>query len=228
LLGQGHEVVAVGRTKEHAEDLYESIPVDLGARLTTMVGDLTDAAATRTIVEETATGPIAGLVNSVGRISAGGIETETAEGWRTTIATNLDSAFNMTHALLPRLRESPMSAIVNVSSTCSRRPCESLAYSVSKAALDMFTVHTAKDLARYGIRVNSVNPGVVKTNLQLSSGVVENEAAYETWLKGMADQHPLGAGKLHDVASAVLFLLGEESAWITGAVVPVDGGRSVA
>ncbi|MBF6555964.1 MAG: SDR family oxidoreductase [Acidimicrobiales bacterium] len=228
LLRRGDEVVAIGRGDEHAEDLRQSVPASLRPLLTVVVGDLTDVATARQVVTAGNPGPVAGLVNSVGCISVGGIETETPERWKSTIATNLDSAFNITQALLPRLRQSSGSSIVNVSSICSRRPCESLSYSVSKAALDMFTMHLAKDLARYSIRVNSVNPGVVKTNLQLGSGLFEDKAAYERWLKEMAALHPLGGGSVEDVASAVLFLLGRGSTWITGTVLAVDGGRAVA
>ena len=220
--------MAVGRTDSHIEDLLRSVPPELGSRLTALVADLTDASTARLVADGGEPGPVAGLVNSVGCVSAGGIETETLERWKTTLTTNLDSAFNMTQALLPRLRQFPRSAIVNISSICSQRPCESLSYSVSKAALDMFTIHLAKDLAPHSIRVNSVNPGAVRTNLQLASGIFNDVRAYDAWLEEMAVQHPLGAGSVDDVASAVLFLLGDGAAWITGAVLTVDGGRSVA
>src|SRR5206468_1784017 len=115
------------------------------------------------------------------------------------------------------------------SSVCSLRPCKSISYSVSKAGTDMFTRCLARELAPRRIRVNSVNPSVVRSNLQKSAGIFDSEAAYNKWVEEMRVHHPLSrTGTPDDIVSAVAFLASREASWITGAVLSVDGGRSVA
>lgn len=226
LLKQGHDVVAIGRTAQHADELREVASPLRHVEIRT--GDLTDPEFATKVASTGAPAPVAGLINAVGTISRGGIETESPEAFRHTVRVNLDCAFNLTKALLPRLRTMTGASVVNVSSTCSMRPCDSLAYSVSKAGLDMFTRHLARDLARYAIRVNSVNPGVVATNLHLSAGLFESGDEYDSWVADMAREHPLGAGSAANVCAAIMFFLSPESAWTTGATLVVDGGRSTA
>lgn len=226
LLRQGSTVVAIGRTRPHADELLSLAPEHDKNRLTVLVGDLTDATVAADFASTNPMEPVAGLVNAAGVVSAGGIEVESLDGWHRTLSGNIDTAFIMTQALLPRLIANGSGSIVNVSSSCSRRLCESVAYSVSKAALDMFTLHLARDLAHHAIRVNSVNPGVVRTNLHLTAGILDQQG-YEKWITDVAALHPLGIVPVESVRSAILFLLGPESAWTTGATLYIDGGRSL-
>lgn len=226
LLRRDQSVVAIGLNPPHAEELKQLVPPAAQHALQIVTADLADPATAERIANEQPSEPVAGLVNAVGVVSSGGIETESFARWRKTISTNLDAAFLLTKALVPRLRLAKNAAIVNVSSICSARPCDSLAYSVSKAGLDMFTRHLARDLSRYGIRVNSVNPGVVRTNLHLSSGILDS-TEYEAWLHEVAKQDPLGPGSVEVVRAAIMFLLGGDSAWTTGAILQVDGGRAL-
>ncbi|CAH8625692.1 unnamed protein product [Dicrocoelium dendriticum] len=100
-----------------------------------------------------------------------------------------------------------------------------LSYCISKAALDQFTKCCALELASKGIRVNSVNPGVIRTPLQRRGGMSEEE--YAAFIKNTAVTHPLGRpGEPEEVASAIAFLASSASSFTTGDLLLVDGGRT--
>jgi NAD(P)-dependent dehydrogenase (short-subunit alcohol dehydrogenase family) len=99
-----------------------------------------------------------------------------------------------------------------------------LAYSVSKAAVDQLTRCAALELAASGVRVNAVNPGVVVTGLHRTAGL--DDGRYAAFLEHSRTTHPLGrVGTPDEVADLILFLASDAAAWITGATMPVDGGR---
>lgn len=172
---------------------------------------------------------ITGLVNAAGIILPGGIEECDITDWEKTMCCNVNGTFMITKKLLPLIKKcDSQSSIVNISSVCSIRGGSSISYSTSKAATDMFTKCLAVELAKYNIRVNAVNPGVVVSNLQLSAGIVNNEEEYNEFLKNMAKMHPLGrVGTTEEIAKTVVFLLSSDSSWTTGAILSVDGGRAV-
>lgn len=101
-----------------------------------------------------------------------------------------------------------------------------LAYNISKAALDQFTRCTALELAPKKVRVNSVNPGVIVTNLLKQSGM--SDEAYENFLEISKTTHALGRpGTVKEVSDAIQFLANDTASFITGASLIVDGGRHV-
>ena len=172
---------------------------------------------------------IDGLVNSAGVIAPGGIEECSFEDWQYVMNVNLNGMFLLTKALIPLLKKSDsFPSVVNISSVNSIRCGTSLPYSTSKAATDMFTKSLALSLAKYQIRANSVNPGVVVSNLQKTAGICKTEDEYESFLSRMEACHPLGrVGVPEDISGAVLFLLSSDAKWITGAILSVDGGRAI-
>lgn len=99
-----------------------------------------------------------------------------------------------------------------------------LAYNISKAALDQFTQCVALELADRGVRVNSVNPGVIVTDIHKRGGM--DEKAYAAFLEHSRTTHALGrAGNTTEVAESIAFLASDRASFITGGILPVDGGR---
>jgi NAD(P)-dependent dehydrogenase (short-subunit alcohol dehydrogenase family) len=166
------------------------------------------------------------LVNAAGIISLGTIETTTLAGWDHMMDINVRAIFQLMQAALPHL-EKTRGNIVNVSSVTGLRSFPNvLAYCVSKAALDQLTRCAALELATKGIRVNTVNPGVVVTNLHRRSGF--DEQKYAAFLEHSKTTHPLGrVGSPEEIAELIYFLAGAKAGWITGETVSIDGGRQL-
>ena len=111
-----------------------------------------------------------GLVNSAGITKLGGIEKQTLEDWNHSININLTGMFLLTKVLLPLLKKGANSSIVNISSVSSEKAGGSISYCTSKAGVDMLTKYMAQELGKYNIRVNSINPAAVYTNIYIASG----------------------------------------------------------
>ena len=169
-----------------------------------------------------------GLVNSAGIIKLGGIEEQTLEEWNNAININLTAIFLLSKTLLPLLKKGTNASIVNISSMSSNRAGGSIAYCASKAGVDMLTKYMGQELGKYNIRVNSVNPAAVYTNIYVASGDYTQEG-YDKWSEEKAPLYPLGriGDAKKDVAPTIEFLLSDKSLWTTGAVYLVDGGKSI-
>jgi NAD(P)-dependent dehydrogenase (short-subunit alcohol dehydrogenase family) len=134
-------------------------------------------------------------------------------------------SYFLTQAAAHRMRQNGGGSIVNIGSMWAHqavRATPSSAYSMAKAGLHALTQHLAMELAADGIRVNAVAPAVVETPVYQSfipeSALAETLASFNAF-------HPIGRiGQANDIAKTVLFLLGADSAWTTGAIVNVDGG----
>ena len=222
LVAAGARVAAVGRSPEHLADLAR----EHGAAVHPIAGDLRDPDA-RARVADSALAALGGLdllVNAAGVIASGTIETTTLADWQEMFELNVTAAFDLMARCTPALKESK-GAVVNVSSVTGLRAFPGvLAYCASKAALDQLTRCAALELAPAGVRCNAVNPGVVVTGLHKNGGM--DEARYATFLAHSTTTHPMGrVGDPAEVAELILFLGASGSAWITGATVPIDGGR---
>jgi NAD(P)-dependent dehydrogenase (short-subunit alcohol dehydrogenase family) len=224
---EGAHVGVAGRRRARLDETAALITAQ-GGRALVLEGDVREEATCARWAREcaAASGGLDGLVNAAGVIGNGAIDaTEPAE-WDRVMDSNVRSLYLMTRAAAELLKKKKGS-VVNVSSVASNRPYGGLAvYCVSKAAVDMITRCAALDFAPHGVRVNAVNPGVVVTELHTVTAAVADYAAF---LERGKSTHPLGrVGSADEVAALILFLLSAESGWITGACMPIDGGRALA
>lgn len=157
-------------------------------------------------------------------MESGSIENTNLEQYDRVFNTNVRSVYQLSTLAVPYLIQTKGN-IVNVSSVNGIRSFPNvLAYCMSKAAIDQFTRCAALDLAPKQVRVNSVNPGVIITDIHKRSGMSLKE--YEQFLEKCRQTHALGRpGEVEEVAKTIAFLASEDASFITGASVPVDGGR---
>ncbi|GGM70387.1 putative oxidoreductase YxbG [Thermogymnomonas acidicola] len=170
-------------------------------------------------VKEHFSGTLHVLVNNAGISRYERFEDITYESWRRVLETDLSGTFLVTKALLPMMRGG--GSIVNISSTNGLRGEVGLAhYNAAKGGIITLTKTLALELAGSGIRVNSVCPGFIMTEIQREAGTPEEEI--EKYIRKI----PLGRyGQPQDVANAVLFLASDEASFITGTEIVVDGGQ---
>ncbi len=169
------------------------------------------------------------LVNNVGTIGTPtptNILECTESEWERTFARNVKSVFLMSRAVLPSMIENGSGSIINISSVAALAGRRNLvAYSAAKGAVIALTRAMAHDHGRDGIRVNCVCPGPTLTPAFLRglAATPDPEAKREA----RAEEQPLGRlGEPADIAESIVFLASDRASWITGIVMPVDGGNT--
>ena len=142
---------------------------------------------------------------------------------------NLRTLWRMCRAAIPTLRQSDHGAIVNVSSLAAIASATNLtAYKISKAGVNALTQNLALSNAKYGVRANAIMPGFVDTPMGVDAAAEAMGIDRADYAAGRASMVPLGRqGTAWDVANAALFLASDDGGWITGVVLPVDGGQSI-
>ena len=230
LLEQGnYEIISVSRGDKNISLAKEKLG-EKANQVIFLQGDVSKEEDCKKIYNEIERnyGKLDGLVNSAGIIKLGGIEEQTLEEWNNAININLTAIFLLSKTLLPLLKKGTNPSIVNISSMSSNRAGGSIAYCASKAGVDMLTKYMGQELGKYNIRVNSVNPAAVYTNIYVASGDYTQDG-YDKWSKEKAPLYPLGriGDAKKDVAPTIEFLLSDKSLWTTGAVYLVDGGKSI-
>ncbi|MFQ5839183.1 MAG: SDR family NAD(P)-dependent oxidoreductase [Candidatus Methylomirabilales bacterium] len=195
-----------------------------GGRALVLQADVAETEAVRRMVAQTeeAFGPVDILVNNAGSpIARGRIEVLPEAVWDTCIAVNLKGTFLCSQAVLPKMRERKRGVIINISSVASRLggAGESVHYATAKAAVNAFTFGLAKEVAKDGIRVNAIAPGIIDTPFHHKFSTPERVARVTATVAMGRRGHPA------EVAGVVTFLASEEASYLTGQTIFVDGGR---
>jgi NAD(P)-dependent dehydrogenase (short-subunit alcohol dehydrogenase family) len=150
------------------------------------------------------------------------------ENWQRIIDVNLKSVFLTSKHVLPVMREQESGVIINISSIAAVCSVGMLAYKTSKAGVNALTHSLALGNARYGIRVNAIMPGLMNTPMAIETISQVRGVERGQLVRERDAQVPLagGMGTAWDIAHAALFLASDEAKFITGVVLPVDGGQS--
>ena len=228
---EGARVLAVDRDLESARETEAMIRAE-GGEATAFQADIVQedqCRATADAVRERY-GRVDVLHNNVG-IGIGdapAIEIEEA-AWRRILDTNLTGMLLTCKHVLPLMREQGTGAIINVSSIAAVAAFPLVAYKVSKAAVNALTGQLAITNADRGVRVNAIMPGLINTPMAIETIVSATGMDKQELIRRRNQRVPLGAkmGSAWDVAHAALFLASEEASFITGAILPVDGGQSL-
>ncbi|XP_030567023.1 uncharacterized protein LOC115767035 [Drosophila novamexicana] len=225
LAREGAHLSLVGRNVTNLEATRALLQKqNKGIQALTVVADVTKD--TDVIIQQTLKqfGRIDVLVNNAGILSTGPLIDLDINEFDTVLNTNLRAIVLLTKAAVPHLLKTKGN-VVNVSSCAGIcHFADSLTYGISKAALDQFTKIVSLELAPQGVRVNSVNPGFVVTNIHSRIGIVDEE--YKKVHERAVNSHPLGrVGDVFEVAEAVAFLASSKASFTTGALLPVDGGK---
>lgn len=181
-----------------------------------------DACAAGLAKVESELGPIDVVVNNAGITRDAMMHKLTAEKWLEVINTNLNSMFYMTRPVIEGMRERGFGRIVNISSINGQKgQMGQTNYSAAKAGIIGFSKALAQEVARKGITVNAICPGYINTEMVA--------AVPEKVLEGIIATIPVGRlGKAEEIAAMVRFLVSDEGAFITGAVMTVNGGQYIA
>jgi 3-oxoacyl-[acyl-carrier protein] reductase len=199
-----------------AKDVVAKIEA-AGGTATLWQGDVGDAEDIARLVEPGDDGPVLVLVNNAGVRMDGLSPQLDDEQWQTVIDTNLTSTFRATRAALPKMMRARFGRVVNVASVAGLRANPGQAnYSASKAGVIGFTKTVAAEVARRGVTVNAVAPGLIET--AFTEDVLEGDMAKAIPARRI--------GTPEEVAACIRFLASPEASYVTGTTLTVDGGLS--
>ena len=227
---EGARVLVADRNLESAQETVAQIE-KAGGVAQAARADITSDAECKALVETCVArfGRLDILHNNVGigRGDAGPTQI-TDEAWDLIYSVNVKGALHTCRHALPVMRQQESGVILNVSSIASICASGLLAYKSSKAALNALTHSIALTNAKYGIRANSILPGLMNTPMAVEGISQARGIDRETLIAQRNAQVPLrgGMGNAWDVANAALFLASDDARFITGVTLPVDGGQS--
>jgi acetoacetyl-CoA reductase len=220
LAGQGHRVATNYRDPEKAEAWRKAMAAE-GIEVCMVQGDVCDPVASEAMIRaiEEKCGPIEILVNNAGITRDSTFHKMDYQQWTDVVHTNLNACFNVTRPVIESMRSRKWGRIVQISSINGQKGQYGQAnYAAAKAGMHGFTISLAQENAKFGITVNTVSPGYVGTDMVM--------AVPEEVREKIVAQIPVGRlGKPEEIAHAVAFLTGEETSWITGANLSINGGH---
>ena len=214
------------RDREGADRIAGSIEEDGGTALA-IGADVADPGSVEEMLSQLTEelGPVLVLVNNAGMTADGLSMRLSDEDWSRVLDVNLTAAFRLTRAVIGPMMRQRFGRVVNVASVVGLRANPGQAnYAASKAGLIAFTRTVAVEVARRGVTVNAVAPGLIETELTrdfTSNGSDSNGSA--ALLDAIPARRP---GSPEDVAACIGFLASDEASYVTGAVLPIDGGMS--
>lgn len=215
LVDQGASVVIANRTEETGRETAEALGCSF-IQCDVSSYDSVQALVDRTVDKH---GGLDAIVNNAGIGMTGTVETTSIEDWQMLLSINLNGVVYGTRAAMPYLRESSGS-VLNVASVFGLvGGPETAAYATAKGAVVNFTRTTAVDYADAGVRVNSICPGFVETEL------TESELNDESFYEFVLGQTPMNrVGDPEEIAEPAAFLISDKASYITGVNLPIDGG----
>jgi NAD(P)-dependent dehydrogenase (short-subunit alcohol dehydrogenase family) len=199
-----------------------------GGRAELVVGDVSEVAVATEVVSRAGStfGPVDVLVNNAGIAQPTQFDTWNAdvEEWDALLRINLRSVFICSKATIPGMIERGHGSIVNISSISGTMSIGGSAYAASKAAMRGYTQHVAEELARHNVRVNCVAPGIMRTPMSTGERMGLTAEQQDERIAFMGQLTPMGhCGSVDDIAFAALFFASDESAYISGRELVVDG-----
>jgi len=224
---EGAKLAVAGRRKEKLNETIREMEKQGGEGLA-IVCDVAKAKDAAHAVRETVKNfsRLNVLVNNAGVLHASTIEGIAEEDWDRLMTINLKGPFLMCRAALPEFRKAGGGAIINVGSVLGLVAMKDrAAYCASKGGVTLLTKAMALDHAHENIRSNCICPSIVET--ELVQGLFAASEAGKALRKARIGQIPIGRmGRPEDVAELAVFLASDESSWLTGAAIPLDGGLS--
>lgn len=221
LCDNGIKTYIIGRNQEKTETACKEI----GELAVPVIFDLNNLEGIPGLVEDIAKqSPIDILVNNAGINMKKEFLDVADEDFQSIIHTNVFSVFAVSREVVKVMKENGGGSIVNISSMTSQYGIPKvIAYTASKSAIEGMTRAMAVELAQYGVRVNCVAPGFIKT--KMSSKALDNDPERKNKVLGRTPMGKLGAPS--DIADAVFYYATSESKFTTGTILPVDGGNSI-
>jgi NAD(P)-dependent dehydrogenase (short-subunit alcohol dehydrogenase family) len=222
---EGASVAVAGRRLEKVKEVAAEIDQQ-GIAALPLVCDVTRAKDADHAVAETARkfGKVNVLVNNAGTLSVSTVDTISEEDWDRVVAVNLKGSFLMSRAALKEFRKAGGGTIVNIGSVLGLVAMKDrAAYSASKGGVTLLTKAMALDHAHENVRVNCICPSIVET--ELVKGLFDDSEPGRRLRQSREGTIPLGRfGRPADVAELAVYLAAEESSWLTGVAIPLDGG----
>lgn len=222
---EGARVAVTGRRKEKLDEVVK----ESGGKIVAIQGDVSNENDVKATVDEFIKqfGRIDILFNNAGILETGTAVTTSVESWDKMMEVNVRGMFLMTKEVIPHMHKQGGGVIINNGSVLSHIGCQNaISYNTTKGAVIQFTRSLAVDHAKEGIRVNTICPGFIKT--KMNEDFIGNPPDAQKQLDEIAGQIvPMGyRGDVDDIAYALVYMASDESKYMTGASLIVDGGWS--